>query len=262
MARFAQVFAPRDRIYFELFEEAGQNMLRARRSARHDARPTTPRTSTSRTRSSIASTRAIGSRTTSSIASTTRSSPRSTARTSSRSRRRSTTSSTTPRRSPTTSACTRSRRRWTRRSDSRAVLKRGVGADRRGDPPAARLPGHLALHGRDQPARERGRPDHPRGGRVAVRRRHRPDGRDPLEGPVRAPRGRDRRDRAGGEHHRRDRDQELLAHCGVPRRDDALEFLPMMRNRVRGSLSVAVLGVALASRPRSPLPRRRRSRPP
>src|ERR1700758_5001599 len=29
MARFAQVFAPRDRIYFELFEEAGQNMLRA-----------------------------------------------------------------------------------------------------------------------------------------------------------------------------------------------------------------------------------------
>src|ERR1700684_1916714 len=29
MARFAQVFAPRDRIYFELFEEAGQNILRA-----------------------------------------------------------------------------------------------------------------------------------------------------------------------------------------------------------------------------------------
>ncbi len=29
MARFAQVFAPRDRIYFELFEEAGQNMLEA-----------------------------------------------------------------------------------------------------------------------------------------------------------------------------------------------------------------------------------------
>jgi hypothetical protein len=29
MARFAQVFAPRDRVYFELFEEAGQNMLRA-----------------------------------------------------------------------------------------------------------------------------------------------------------------------------------------------------------------------------------------
>jgi hypothetical protein len=29
MARFAQVFAPRDRIYFELFEEAGQNMLTA-----------------------------------------------------------------------------------------------------------------------------------------------------------------------------------------------------------------------------------------
>jgi uncharacterized protein len=29
MARLAQVFAPRDRIYFELFEEAGLNMLRA-----------------------------------------------------------------------------------------------------------------------------------------------------------------------------------------------------------------------------------------
>src|SRR5579859_5357943 len=29
MARFAQVFAPRDRVYFELFEEAGQNMLHA-----------------------------------------------------------------------------------------------------------------------------------------------------------------------------------------------------------------------------------------
>ena len=29
MARFANVFAPRDRIYFELFEEAGQNMLKA-----------------------------------------------------------------------------------------------------------------------------------------------------------------------------------------------------------------------------------------
>jgi uncharacterized protein len=27
MARFAQVFSPRDRIYFELFEEAGQNIL-------------------------------------------------------------------------------------------------------------------------------------------------------------------------------------------------------------------------------------------
>ena len=29
MARFPHVFAPRDRIYFELFEEAGQNMLKA-----------------------------------------------------------------------------------------------------------------------------------------------------------------------------------------------------------------------------------------
>jgi predicted phosphate transport protein (TIGR00153 family) len=29
MPRFAHVFAPRDRVYFELFEEAGQNILRA-----------------------------------------------------------------------------------------------------------------------------------------------------------------------------------------------------------------------------------------
>ena len=52
----------------------------------------------------------------------------------------------------------------------------------------------------DPPARERGRPRHARSDRVAVRHRHRPDGRDPLEGPVRAPRGRGRRDRAGREH--------------------------------------------------------------
>ena len=66
-------------------------------------------------------------------------------------------------------------------------------------------PEHLAAHGRDQPARERRRPDHPRGGRVAVRRAHRPDGGDPLEGHVRAPRGRDRLDRARGGHPLRDR---------------------------------------------------------
>jgi hypothetical protein len=29
MARLAQVFAPKDRVYFELFEEAGQNILKA-----------------------------------------------------------------------------------------------------------------------------------------------------------------------------------------------------------------------------------------
>src|SRR5690242_7071908 len=29
MPRLAQVFAPRDRVYFELFEEAGQNILKA-----------------------------------------------------------------------------------------------------------------------------------------------------------------------------------------------------------------------------------------
>ena len=57
------------------------------------------------------------------------------------------------------------------------------------------LQGHPPLHGRGQPARERGRPDPARGGRVAVRPRDRPDDGHPLEGHLRAPRGRDRRDR-------------------------------------------------------------------
>ena len=63
-------------------------------------------------------------------------------------------------------------------------------------PAAARLQGHLALHRRGQPPGERRRPHRPRGDRVALRRRHRPDGRDPLEGHLRASRGGDRRHRA------------------------------------------------------------------
>ena len=67
---------------------------------------------------------------------------------------------------------------------------------------------HPPLHGRDQPARERRRPRRARGDRLAVRRRDRPDGRDPLEGHLRAPRGGDRRLRARRERargHRRSR---------------------------------------------------------
>ena len=48
-------------------------------------------------------------------------------------------------------------------------------------------------------------------------RGHRPDGRDPLEGHLRAARGRDRRDRDGGEHPRGHRHQEHLT--GSPAMD-------------------------------------------
>ena len=55
----------------------------------------------------------------------------------------------------------------------------------------------MPLPRRDPPARERGRPPEPRRDRLAVRRRDRPDGRDPLEGHLRVARGGDRRVRAG-----------------------------------------------------------------
>ncbi len=50
---------------------------------------------------------------------------------------------------------------------------------------------------RDPPAGERRRPDLPRRRRLALLQRDRPDGRDPLEGHVRRARERDRRDRDG-----------------------------------------------------------------
>ena len=72
MPRLGHVFAPRDRVYFELFEEAGQNVVRAAELL--DRMLTNyPDSSELAARSSTASTRAIGSPTTSSIASTTRS---------------------------------------------------------------------------------------------------------------------------------------------------------------------------------------------
>ena len=77
--------------------------------------------------------------------------------------------------------------------DLASVLHAASAPDRRGDAPPARLRGPLPLHRRDQPARERRRPHHSRGDRLPVRHRHRPDGRDPLEGHLRAARGRHRR---------------------------------------------------------------------
>ncbi len=63
---------------------------------------------------------------------------------------------------------------------------------------------------RDPPARERRRPSLQGRGRRLVLERNRPDGRDPLAGPLPAARARDRRDRDIGPHPRRHRDQERL----------------------------------------------------
>ncbi|CAA9516076.1 MAG: Phosphate transport regulator (distant homolog of PhoU), partial [uncultured Solirubrobacteraceae bacterium] len=87
----------------------------------------------------------------------------------------------------------------------------GVLPARRGGRPAdPRLQGPHALHERDPPAGDRGRPGNTRGGGFAVRHRDRSDGRDPLEGHLRAPRGGDRRHGAHRERHREHRHQELL----------------------------------------------------
>ena len=73
---------------------------------------------------------------------------------------------------------------------------------------SARLRGARAVLDRDPPARERRRPPLPRRGRGAVRQRHRPDGRDPLEGHLHRARAGDRRHRDRRPHprgHRRSR---------------------------------------------------------
>src|SRR3954468_10227085 len=80
----------------------------------------------------------------------------------------------------------------------------GQVAPARGRPrrPGAALPAlgrrDRAPPGGDPPPRERGRPAQPRRGRLAVRQRHRPDGRHPLEGPLRDARAERRRVREGG----------------------------------------------------------------
>ena len=88
------------------------------------------------------------------------------------------------------------------------ILHQASRASRRRDPAAADVQGHPPLHGRGQPAGERRRPCAARGAGVAVRARDRPDGGDPLEGHLRAARGRDRRHRDGREHPRGHRHQE------------------------------------------------------
>ena len=91
--------------------------------------------------------------------------------------------------------CTGSRRRWTRRTEMAHILHQSAARDRRRDPAPAHVQGHPPLHRRGQPARERRRPRAARGARLAVRAGDRPDAGDPLEGHLRAARGRDRRHR-------------------------------------------------------------------
>ena len=61
----------------------------------------------------------------------------------------------------------------------------------------------------------------PRRRRVALRERHRPDGRDPLEGHLRRARARHRRDRDRRPHHRGRRDQERLIDVARQRSREA-----------------------------------------
>ena len=81
----------------------------------------------------------------------------------------------------------------------------------------ARLQGPREVLDRDPPARERRRPALPRRGRVAVRERDRPDGRDPLEGHLPPARAGDRRDRDRGPHPRGHRHQERLRRADAER---------------------------------------------
>ena len=84
---------------------------------------------------------------------------------------------------------TASRRRWSRPSQLGDVLV-GAGEQVAARPArAAHRRRPRALPRRDPPPGERGRPHQPRRRRVAVRQRHRPDGRDPLEGHLRVARG-------------------------------------------------------------------------
>ena len=82
-------------------------------------------------------------------------------------------------------------------------------------PQPAHAEGHPPLHTRGQQARERGRQDPPRGHRIAVRARDRPDDGDPLEGHLRAPRRRNRFDGNRHEHHGGHHHQEPVVHSDV-----------------------------------------------
>ena len=83
---------------------------------------------------------------------------------------------------------------------------------------------------RDPPPGERGRPHQPRRRRVAVRQRHRPDGRHPLEGHLRLARGerrrlRARRPRARG-HQPAPASPETCGPTALPRRGRTRAWAP------------------------------------
>ena len=148
---------------------------------------------------------------------------------------------------------TGSRRRWTRRSSWRTVLRAGLPRGRPGDPAAARAEGHpRATRWRSTGSRTRATGCCARPG-VAVRARDRPDDGHPLEGHLRAPRGRDRLHGDGREHPRGHHHQEPLA---------ALRRRPLDRRRHRDSPSTSPTGSTTPrtrSRPRSRRARCRRA---
>ena len=123
MAGLSRLFAPREREFFDLFEEAGRNIVQAGELLERTLDRWPDHGELAR---EIVICEQEGDRITHDIIQrlNRRSSRRSSARTSSTSPRRSTTSSTTSRRSPTTSSSTGSRRRWTRRRSCRGSSTR------------------------------------------------------------------------------------------------------------------------------------------
>ena len=207
MARLSQVFTGKDRVFFDLFEEAAANVVRGADLLDQMLAHYPDRADLAR---DIVICEQEGDRITHDVhpaaeldvrhADRPRGHPEC--------HQRSTTSSTSSRRSPTTSGSTRSRRRWSSPSGWPTCCCRPTRQIAEAMPRLRAFERHLALHGRDQPPGERRRPDQPRRDRVAVRERHRPDGRHPLEGHLRAPRGGDRRLRARRQHARGHRHQE------------------------------------------------------
>ena len=94
------------------------------------------------------------------------------------------------------------------------VLHAGRAPDRRGDAAAARLPAtSRTTRSRSTGSRTRATGSSREAIASLFDARHRPDGRDPLEGHLRAARGGDRRDRARRQHPRGHRHQERAEPC-------------------------------------------------
>ena len=253
---------PRPRAARALRARRRQRRARRRAAARH-ARGRPGRRRAGRARCTSASRRATG--ITHAILQPARragpAAPTSTPPTSTRWPSRSTTSSTSPRRPPTSSAATASRRRWSRPRRSAtcssprphevtaALHELRNGMD---------LGGHLVEIHRleneaDQIVRARRR--------AAVRARHRPDDRDPLEGHLRDARGVSRRLRAGRQRPRGHHAQAALAPLRWstgPSHPGPLTGDRSIAPAVRPSSGEASSGTTAAGQP----PRSRRPAPP